>query len=595
MADPAPGRNSASTPDAGSRPTVGSNLPADDRFAELRSLLVGPERRELLALQAHLHDSSVQTRDVSRVLPDALALRATDPKLTKALAPSIEEALTASVQRDPRPLADALFPVMGPAIRKAVAHAFASMIESLNRTVEHSLSWRSLQWRWTALQTGKPFAEIVLLNTLQYRVEQVFLIHAESGLLLQHLSSDARAAGNADQISGMLTAIRDFARDSFRTAGGDTLDSLRVGELSVIVEQGPHAILAGVVRGTPPYSLRAAFQDAVEAVHRRFGAELQAFEGDASRLDGTRPILESCLVTEFRPAPRHAPYRLWLLAIAVVLLALGAWAFAGIRERQRFDAYVERLRAEPGIVVMSSGRRDGRFFVAGLRDPLASDPRSLLASSRLSPEDVDERWELYQALSPRFVTVRARDLLRPPPEVTLQYRDGVLTAGGSAPQKWIAESERIAPAITGVRRFEYTGTSPAVRLASQLESLTIRFPKGRSEIAPAEARTVRDAANLIDDLSDALADGGRRARVEILGHADADGTEVANGPLSQARAERVLQLLGTRPLDSVDLTARGLGSTAPLTPGGTEAEKERNRRVSFRVLLTDRPAAGSGQ
>ena len=54
------------------------------------------------------------------------------------------------------------------------------MMESLNRTVEHSFSWRALAWRWTALRTGKPFAEIVLLNTLEYRVEQVFLVHAES-------------------------------------------------------------------------------------------------------------------------------------------------------------------------------------------------------------------------------------------------------------------------------------------------------------------------------------------------------------------------------------------------------------------------------
>ena len=83
-----------------------------DSFSELRSLIVGPERSELKALQAHFLDPSVQTRDVSRVLPDAIALRATDPQLSKALAPSIEVAVTASVRKDPRPLADALFPAV---------------------------------------------------------------------------------------------------------------------------------------------------------------------------------------------------------------------------------------------------------------------------------------------------------------------------------------------------------------------------------------------------------------------------------------------------------------------------------------------------
>ena len=66
------------------------------------------------------------------------------------------------------------------------------MLESLNTTLEHSLSWRSLRWRLDARRTGKSFAEIVLLNTLVYRVEQVFLIHRPSGLLLQHLTARGR-------------------------------------------------------------------------------------------------------------------------------------------------------------------------------------------------------------------------------------------------------------------------------------------------------------------------------------------------------------------------------------------------------------------
>lgn len=173
------------------------------RFAELRRLIVGPEQVELRALRTRVTDPSLRLRDVSLVLPDAIAERAGDPKLARALAPPIEEAITASVRRDPRPLADALFPAIGPAIRKAIAHTLASMMESLNRTVEQSVSWRAVRWRWTALRTGKPFAEIVLLETLQYRVEQLLLIHRETGLLLQHVTSEASSTHDADQVSAM--------------------------------------------------------------------------------------------------------------------------------------------------------------------------------------------------------------------------------------------------------------------------------------------------------------------------------------------------------------------------------------------------------
>ena len=566
--------------------TRGADGPADS-FDELRALLVGPEQRELMALQSQLLDPSVQVRTVSRVLPDAIAMRAGDPELARALAPSIEVALTRSVQRDPRPLADALFPVMGPAIRKAIVHTLASMMETLNRTVEHSVSWRAVQWRWTAMRTGRPFAEVVLLNTLQYRVEQVFLIHRETGLLLQHLSASVGAVQDGDQISAMLTAIRDFVHDSFATAGGDTLDALRLGDLCVSVEQGPHAILACVVRGSVPYAVSTVFQSALESVHLQLGAELEAFAGDAAPFERARPILETCLVTQYRRPTGAVRYRRWIVAAALVLLALGGWAMWTIRDWRRWGAYLDRLRAEPGIVVLASDRRDGRFFVAGLRDPLARDPASLIASTGLAPASVASRWEPYQGLYPPFVVARARDLLRPPAAVTLAYDNGVLTASGPAPERWIVDSERIAPAIAGVRRFEYAGIPPDVQLKTKLEALTLRFPKGQSTIAPGQVGTIRQIDALLAALNDTLRAVNRQASVELVGQTDSDGTDQGNGPLSQARANAVLSALHTPALDALTVTARGIGTAASAAAATTEAEKERNRRVSLRVALAE--------
>jgi len=159
--------------DAGREP--GARDPAED-LAVVRAILVGPEQRALEAIGARLGDPAIQARQVAAVLPQALQLRALDTELARALAPPVEDAITASIHRNPKPLADALFPVMGPAIRKAVAASLVGMVESFNRTLEHSLSWRSLTWRVEALRTGRSFGEVVLLHTLLFRVEQVFLI-----------------------------------------------------------------------------------------------------------------------------------------------------------------------------------------------------------------------------------------------------------------------------------------------------------------------------------------------------------------------------------------------------------------------------------
>ena len=564
--------------------------PAPDRFDELRSLIVGPEQRELRTLSAHVLDPSVQVRDVSRVLPDAIALHAKDSQLTRVLAPTIEEALTASVRRDPRPLADALFPVMGPAIRKAIAHTLAAMMDSLNRTVEQSVSLRALQWRWTAFHTGKPFGEIVLLNTLQYRVEQVFLIHRETGLLLQHLSADLGAGHHADQISAMLTAIRDFVSDSFHTGGSDSLDALRIGELSVLVEQGPHAVLACVVRGTPPPDVHARFESALESIHLRFGPALEEFRGDAVPFEAARPLLEACLLSQYRPSAASGSYRRWAVA-AIVLFAIAAiWGFIRIRDGRRFETYVDRLRAQPGIVVVSAERAGGRFVVSGLRDPLAPDPTSLVAGTGLSPGTLDARWQPYQAVDAAFITTRAGDLLRPPPGVSFSYHDGVLTATGPARPRWIADSERLAPALAGVRRFAYEGVAPEVRLRQTLESTVLLFPRGEARLVPNQEAAIQAAIDGLAELNDLMRARGARARIDLLGHTDADGTEIENAPLSRRRAETVRGLLPIGRLEALDIDVKALASTEPLTPGDTEDSKRRNRRVSVRVALPENTA-----
>ncbi len=592
MAETALGRDEVPGPAAGQPASPEARDPATEQFSELRSLLVGPERNDLRALAAHVHDDAARMRDVSRVLPEALSLRALDPQLAAALAPSVEHAITASVRRDPHPLADALFPVMGPAIRRAIEHMFGSMMESFSRTVEQSVSWRAVQWRLTAWRTGRPFAEIVLLNTLQYRVEQVFLIHAETGLMLQHVSASGGESQDADQVSAMLTAIRDFVHDSFKVNSRDGLDAFRVGNLSVSVEPGPYAVLAGVARGTPPPDLGVTFRRAIESIHLLLGQELKDFQGDAAVFERARPALESCLVTQLRhTSATH--YRRWLALSALVLLGLGVWAFTIVRARQRWEGYLDRLSTQPGIVVTSSGRRAGRFVVAGLRDPSAADPASLLGPSGVDPATVDARWQPYDAIESQFVVARAAALLRPPAGVALEYRDGVLRASGPASERWLIDSERLAPALAGVRRFEYAGASAQAQLTRRIEAVSILFAKGQAELRAEQLEAMAAATALLTQLNEAVHVGGRIAVVDVVGHTDSDGSELSNGPLSQARADTVRRALAAAALDAISFSSRGVGIDDPATTGTTEAEKILNRRVSLRVRLTDQANAGS--
>ena len=312
-------------------------------FAELRSLIIGPEQRELRDLEARISDPGRVARDVSAVLPEAVLLRNRPPPDPCARADNRRSHYQLRPQ-NPQPLADALFPVIGPAIRKAIAASLSGMLDTLNRTLEHSVSWRAVQWRITALRTGRSFAEVVLLNTLVYRVEQVLLIDRRTGLLLQHVTEGPTPAQDADMVSGMLTAIRDFAHDSFRVEENEALETLQVGDVTVWVEQGPYAILAAMIRGTAPRELRTALQETLEYVHAYHGEALRGFSGDAAPFDSLRPSLEGLLHAQYRRPEKPVSPLIW---IGLAILVLAGRRLAGIRRSG--PRTMERLpRRAPG-------------------------------------------------------------------------------------------------------------------------------------------------------------------------------------------------------------------------------------------------------
>lgn len=574
--------------DAASGPAGRQDQPAargsgSDGFAELRRLIVGREQDQIEAIEARLDDPDERRRVVADVLPHVLLEHTTDPRFTHALTPPVERAITASVRSNPGPMADALFPVMGPAIRKAVAASLSAMVESLNRTLEHSLSWRSLAWRIEALRTGKSFAEVMLLHTLVYRVEQVFLIERESGLLLQHVMEEGTDGQTADMISGMLTAIRDFVKDSFGVADQDGLEALKVGDLSVWIEQGPRAIIAAVLRGTAPRTYRAVLQQALERVHLEFADEFERFSGDTAPFEAARPTLEACRHTEYRASERPRRRTLWV-ATGVAALLVVVWAGLWWRDRSRWQRYLDALEAEPGIVVVSTGRRAGRFTVAGLRDPLARDPGTLIAPMGLAAEDVETRWEPYVAAAPALAAARARRVLQPPDGVTVDVADGVLRVDGVATLSWIAEVGRLAPLIPGVERVELAAAAARAATAD-LARVTPLFVKGSAALSAGQEAVVRQLVASVEALGAFARAHEARFTLTLVGHTDADGAPEANLPLSRARAAVIRRALEPVAADRLSLVDEGVGSDDPAVASEREADKQRNRRVTVRVAV----------
>lgn len=508
---------------------TGPETSVNGDLAELRELLLGPERAQLDELRERIGNRSRRASDLSEVLPDAILLRARqDPSLRQALQPILEEALAISVRKDPSIIAKALFPAIGNAIRRAVGAALQEMMESLNQIIETGFSFRSVGWRIEAVRTGKSYGEIALLRSLLYRVEQVFLIQNDTGLLLQHVMCDSAVVRDPDMVSGMLTAIQNFAQDSFG-APDNTLETVRLGDFSVWIQHGSQALLAAVVRGAPPPRIRGVFSSALETIHQDYGARLASTPGGSSTLDGARPVLQTCLLGQSPPSHRMSLWPIYV-AGAVFAIAVAIWAGISIREGQRWRQYLAAISEEPGIVVTHQERRGGRFSISGLRDPLSRDPAQLLQSAGIPADKVSSRWEPYLSLSPRFVALRQ-----------------------------LPESR------------------------SRLERQVIHFDTGKSALLPVAMESVRVVADLVGGLTKAAIAAGEKIQIEIVGHTDELGSAERNSQLGLDRATTVSAALGALGVDVSAIAVRSAGSTEPLPGGDARSRQAENRSVSFRV------------
>jgi OOP family OmpA-OmpF porin len=575
------------------KPNGGDPISDDVRaLQELRSLLFSAEKKEIIALRERLENPGLRARDTSSVIAEALRIRREqggNQALSDALAPSVEEILRDSIHRNPKVLADVLFPVMGPAIRKSVLESISAMIQSFNQSLEHSLSIQGLKWRIEAIRTGRSFAEVVLLHSLVYRVEQIFLIHKNTSLPLLHLVSPTVAAQDPDMVSGMLSAIQDFVRDSFKSEKGESLNMLEMGGLKIMVEHGPEAILAAVIRGHPPQDFVNKLKEKLEAVHLTLGSELANFQGDASPFEVFRPELAQLLEVRYarEEVRKPKPYLLVLVILLVVLA--GVWKTLSVLEDRKWDRYVDNLRQQPGIVITSFDVHGGRYRIQGLRDPLAADPNAMLEQAKLDVSDAVFQWNYYYALDDPIILKRAQAALQPPAGVTLAVENGILHVAGNPPAEWAATLKSRALLVAGVKGLDETAMNNPASFANRkagLEGLAIHFPTGQTTLIPEDTAKLAQAIDYVRALLSGDEVPAARVRVEIVGHTDSTGAEATNSLLSQSRADVVARELTRAGIDAKFVRTRGVGPSEPVRPENTDLDRQYNRRVSFRVIVS---------
>jgi outer membrane protein OmpA-like peptidoglycan-associated protein len=150
--------------------------------------------------------------------------------------------------------------------------------------------------------------------------------------------------------------------------------------------------------------------------------------------------------------------------------------------------------------------------------------------------------------------------------------DGKLSESQNLDLREVKTDQAIEPKDFDLEPIEVTTIAPNVTIV--LNNIFFDFDKSllKSESGPELDRIIE----LLKEKS--------TMQIEIAGHTDNVGTDEYNRALSERRASTVVAYLIRRGIDKDRLKVQFFGESKPIETNETEAGRERNRRVEFKIL-----------
>ena len=434
-----------------------------NQIEQIKDILFSNEKRALDALTRRLEKRESRVADIADVLPESLGRSSAEgDKLVQSLRAPVEKCLKDSIARDPQNFADALFPVMGPAIRKSISEALKSFSESINQAIEEKTSIKSIRWRMEAKKAGIPYAQFLIQKKLEYRVEHAYLIQPSSGLLIADAHRLDAVRKDDEAISAMLTAIQDFVSESFGAGDEGTLKSADVGEYTLWTMRGPHAMLACVINGVPPRGLRETLIENLEGIHLQFPEVLERFDGQKTpKTLLIEPLLEDCLLQQaVEGQEKQKKKGIGIFGVFLITALLTAIAWFGWQKYQtnkNANLFIAALQAEPGIFLTDNEVKRGIITVRGLRDNSSTKIATILENLKIDPKKVDSKFTPFHSLEKEILHKRISSKLNIPADISYELsEDGSLSFEGQISSSFKNEAVNKLQNILGISSIDFS-------------------------------------------------------------------------------------------------------------------------------------------
>ena len=173
---------------------------------------------------------------------------------------------------------DALYPIIGKLISRFIKAEIERISQKIDHHIKKPLSYKNLKLRFKAFMTGVSYEELLVRETAQSNLEEIFLIAKQGGMLLGHYSSDE--ISHPDMIAGMLTGIKQFIEHAFERESQE-LNTLEYDKYTISIYNFKKFYFAAVIEG----ALHAHFSNRLRESIFKFCETNTIFYEEAGLLD----------------------------------------------------------------------------------------------------------------------------------------------------------------------------------------------------------------------------------------------------------------------------------------------------------------------
>ena len=554
---------------------------SDNSLDKVRKLLIGQDDK-FIQEKLQLNAKGL----VSNVVSEALFERESkDGSVNKVLVPLVERSLHRSIEANSEKIVGTLYPLVGALVRKAVSSFLVEFVERTNALIENSFSPKSVSWRFKAWQSGVSYSEYVASQIYQYQVQQILVIHRETGTLLHSISSDPEKEKDADLISSMLVAINDFVADAFGVTSNESeneLGEIKTDDFTLLIKIGPQALLVAAVTGSIPPEVRGTLQKALEEFHQFYQQPLVNYDGDNAPFEGCETILSDCLVSERKEGEGKRSKRIvGTLVLVAIFASLLILSFMRV-SLSILKSDLHELTPPPGVIVTDVFISNGRVHAKVMRDPVATNIEQWLVENEINVDKVTVVEEPFVSLNPSLVEQKLEKLINNYPlseseSVTMDKGENrsYLISGTVFTPSAINLDQQIN-AIPGIEALVVDTSLLSVkaayeindsvlqkatlnRLVNKVSSQNVLFATNQEALSEVQLATLEELASDIKQLLKLADSTNTIVNIVVMGASDNSGSSARNRTLSQKRAENVVNSLISLGVESDILIPISLG------------------------------------